>query len=325
MRTARVKLKREDGWYHMYNRVAGESGYYPFDDVCKEFMVKELKRLSEFYFVDIVSYCIMGNHYHIVLRSRIKEGESYSREEVVARYNRYYMGKRSELRLNSGVKEMEEEIDKAAKRMTDVSEFMKDFQQSVTRWYNKVKRPGRRGRLWADRFKSTILEGSGDSLWTCVKYIELNPVRAGLVENPAEYRFCSWGAYNGSGEHPFGDNFFRYLRAWKGEKFKGKTDEEVALEFQKELNRSISVEKGLRGDELHEAIEKDGKKVNMKLRLLRRVRYWTDGVVIGSKLFILNTMSDYCDAERIKRKKFERADGLSGERIYSFRRLKTNV
>jgi len=251
----------------------------------------------------------------------LEEG-SYTLEEVVERYNRYYRGKKPELRLNSGDSEMEKRIESAAKRMRDVSEFMKDFQQSVTRWYNKVRCPERRGRLWADRFKSTVLEGSGESLWSCVKYIELNPVRAGIVENPADYRFCSWGEYNGSGSHPFGEHFFRYLRDWKGIEMKDKTDEEVADVFGKELERTMAVEKGLRGDELHEVVVKGGKRPNMKLRFLRRVRYWSDGVVIGSKLFILTTASEYYNSEKLKRKQFERADSLIGQTIFSFRKLR---
>ena len=50
-----------------------------------------------------------------------------------------------------------------------------------------------RGILWADRFKHTLL-GDSRAVWQCVKYIQMNPVRARIVSNPADYRFCSYGA-----------------------------------------------------------------------------------------------------------------------------------
>jgi hypothetical protein len=43
---------------------------------------------------------------------------------------------------------------------------MKDFQQQYTNWFNRTRPRGRRGRLWADRFKSVILE-SGRAVWEC--------------------------------------------------------------------------------------------------------------------------------------------------------------
>jgi hypothetical protein len=90
--------------------------------------------------------------------------------------------------------------EQAAADMIDISHFMRQYQQAYARYVNKAH--NRRGTLWADRFKSTILEGER-ALWNCVKYVELNPVRARLCGDPADYRWCSWGRYCGSGRHPF--------------------------------------------------------------------------------------------------------------------------
>jgi hypothetical protein len=63
---------------------------------------------------------------------------------------------------------------------------MRNIQQGYARWYNKAY--ARRGRFWADRFKSTLLYGE-DALLECMQYVDLNPVRAGLVARPEDYPF----------------------------------------------------------------------------------------------------------------------------------------
>jgi putative transposase len=67
---------------------------------------------------------------------------------------------------------------------------MKTLKQRFSVWYNRNHR--RYGTLWADRFKSVLVEGSGNPLQTMAAYIDLNPVRAGIVEDPKEYRFSGY-------------------------------------------------------------------------------------------------------------------------------------
>ena len=74
--------------------------------------------------------------------------------------------------------------------MNDLSEFMKTFLQRFTRWFNRTHK--RRGTLWEARYKSVIIE-SGLAARTLAGYIDLNPVRAGLVEDPADYPWSSYG------------------------------------------------------------------------------------------------------------------------------------
>jgi hypothetical protein len=76
-------------------------------------------------------------------------------------------------------------------RMHDLSEFMKTVKQRFSIWYNR-NHGNRRGTLWMERFKSVLVEGKGNPLQTMAAYIDLNPVRAGLVEDPKDYRFCGY-------------------------------------------------------------------------------------------------------------------------------------
>ncbi len=70
----------------------------------------------------------------------------------------------------------------------NLSEFVKDVKVTFSRFYNK--RRNRRGTLWAERFKSLIVQ-DGETLINCLAYIDLNPIRAGIVDRPEEYRWCS--------------------------------------------------------------------------------------------------------------------------------------
>jgi len=77
-------------------------------------------------------------------------------------------------------------------RMGDVSEFMKEFKQRFSKWYNI--RHQRFGTLWAERFRSVLVEDQPGVLETVSAYIDLNAVRAGLVEDPKDYRHCGYAA-----------------------------------------------------------------------------------------------------------------------------------
>jgi len=50
----------------------------------------------------------------------------------------------------------------------------------------------RSGYLWGDRFKSVLIE-KGEGLLNCLAYIDLNPVRAGIVKRPEDYRWSGIG------------------------------------------------------------------------------------------------------------------------------------
>ena len=67
--------------------------------------------------------------------------------------------------------------------------FVKELKERFSRWFNK--KHARRGTLWMERFRSVIVEG-GECLRTVAAYIDLNPMRAGLVAEPEEYRWCGY-------------------------------------------------------------------------------------------------------------------------------------
>ena len=67
---------------------------------------------------------------------------------------------------------------------------MRQLKQAYTKWFNR--RHEKKGHLWEDRFKSMLVE-DGKAARVVAGYIELNPVRAGIVSDPADYRWSGWG------------------------------------------------------------------------------------------------------------------------------------
>lgn len=68
------------------------------------------------------------------------------------------------------------------------------FMQGITLAYTTIvnNREGRKGHIWHGRYKSLLIERES-YLLECGRYIELNPVRAGLVQHPKDY---PWSSYN---------------------------------------------------------------------------------------------------------------------------------
>jgi len=84
---------------------------------------------------------------------------------------------------------VEEVMGRYLDRMWDLSQFMKTLKQRFAQWFNKWH--GRRVILWEVRFKSVIVE-DGYVAQGIAAYIDLNPVRVGMVNAPEKYRWSSY-------------------------------------------------------------------------------------------------------------------------------------
>jgi len=297
------------------NRLAGPEDSYPLDDVDKERGMRLLRRLSGYYLLEIVSACWMGNHFHIVLYAPPEE-ELPSFREIAARHNAFY----PDAPLRQIHPADAESCLRVGRNMIDISRFMKDYQQRYARYYNRAH--NRRGHVWGDRFKSVILDGR-DALWSAVKYVELNPVRAGLASDPADYRHCCWGWKSGSGRHPFEEWFVHHMRSALGEQGATLDAEAVFAMFRGELARTIASESGASSDEIRERTAAAERGESMPLRFLRRTRHWTDGGIIGSKEFVRETAALFRDREKVLKKRLSRGASDTGAALYCFKRLRT--
>ncbi len=85
-RIARMIVKGEPAVYHLMSRTALDG--FVLGDVEKEYLLKLIKHLSSVYFTEVLGFCLMGNHFHILVK--MIPGKKYSDEDVKTRYKRYY-------------------------------------------------------------------------------------------------------------------------------------------------------------------------------------------------------------------------------------------
>ena len=195
-RIARIKAEGE-AFYHVVSRIANKA-FLLNNDEKKRIFVNMMHRAADFSGVDVITYVVMDNHFHLCVRVPRREGE-VPESEVLRRVGVLYGEDRRdslEKRLAGYRKEGDDsavaaELAKLRSRMGDLSEFMKTFKQRVSQWYNSNY--GHEGTLWGGRFKSVLVE-DGRYLRNLAAYIHGNPIRAGLVARAADYEWSAPGA-----------------------------------------------------------------------------------------------------------------------------------
>jgi len=287
----RIKVEGADATYHAMSRVVG--GERLFGDREKEVLRKMLWQVADFCGVEILTYCLMSNHFHVLVR--VPEKRAVSDAELLRRFKVLYPKptkyQTAEFaRLEKSLKEGDADTlvvrERLLARMHDLSEFMKAVKQRFSIWYNR-NHGNRRGTLWMDRFKSVLVEGEGNPLQTMAAYIDLNPVRAGLVEDPKDYRYCGYAeAVAGNKQARKGLRVVWADRA----AISTKTPYLDALQTHRELifgKRAADL--GLpemSRKQVLKVLEKEDALLPKATVLRCRVRYFTDGAILGSQEFV---------------------------------------
>jgi len=289
-----------------------------FDDEGKELFRGTMRKLEAFLGVRVVTYCLMSNHFHLLLdvpdAEKVAEmTNSWTDHDLIERlklmYSEDYVAEVSnELnRLRFMEKEGKGDQSRAIQvirdrylpRMGSMSCFMQSLKQRFSSWYNR--KMARRGTLWEDRYKSVLVEGSEDALSTMAAYIDLNPVRARLVSDPKDYRWCGYGEAVSAGKKDVGGRLARKrlatLLEFGGEK-EGRRDswKKVGSAYRLVLFGVGEERRGV--DEAGNALRagfsrkqalkvwKAGGRLSQADVLRCRVRYFTDGAILGSKSFV---------------------------------------
>ncbi len=121
-------------------------------------------------------------------------------------------------------------------------------------------------------------------------HIERNPVRAGMVADPADYRFSSYGQWAQSGRHPFPEAFAQCLRPSLPLQYREADATTIRRALREEFARLAAEEAKAPPAEVDAAIAAAGKEPPFTLTARRRVRHWVDGLAIGSEIFVRETM-----------------------------------
>jgi putative transposase len=325
--------------YHAMSRTCG--GEVHFDDVEKEALRRLLWKMSEFCGVKVVTYCVMSNHFHVLVevpwrevwlrRFEGPEGEQKLMEHLRTLYSKTFVGlltdELADLRSRGMTALAEEKVEAIKKRFCDLSVYVKEVKERFSRWFNK--RRGRKGTLWMDRFKSVLVEGKGEPLHTMAAYIDLNPVRAGLVKDPKDYRWCGYAeALGGSrrAQRAMSKVTSKPVDGWEsagGAEAYRKLLYSHAVEV-RSADKSEMVRRGVSAEESKAVLEAKGKLSAAELVRVR-VRYFSDGLVIGGKEFVESIFGQNREKFGPKRQDgARRIAGCSGE-LFALRRLQKHA
>jgi REP element-mobilizing transposase RayT len=267
-RLARIKIDGGGAFYHLYCRTAGPKGEYPLDSpLVRRKIISLFEHYSRVYCCRILGFCIMGNHYHLVVW--FDERRKMSRDELFERARLLYSKTLLEGWLRDSWKRFEE-------RIFDVSEFMRNFQAAAARWYNYTF--SRRGRFWAERFKSTLLEDE-EQVMDCLLYVELNAVRAGIATHPEDYEGASV-YYRDLSK----DKWMMPLQHLVGQEKRG-----MALRDYKAMiyyRGNVSTKAGQKPIPNRIVEQEEARDFKTKGIYRKRWRHFVDGVVIGSEAYV---------------------------------------
>jgi REP element-mobilizing transposase RayT len=265
------------------------------DDVAKEMFRKQLWQIADYCGVQILTYAIMSNHFHVLVRVPLKSDVPDA--ELLRRYHVLYpkptpyktacIGAISD-QLKKGGPDADTWRKQQLALMGDVSQFMKLLKQRFSIWFNRTH--NRHGTLWSERFKSVLVEGRRHVMAIMAAYIDLNPVRAGLVTDSKDYRFCGY-AEAVAGRKSAQAGLIAIVAdennlTWRG----------AHAAYRLHLFASGvpgRAEKAAVSQETFDQVVKENGTLPLATVLRCRVRYLSDGAVLGTKAFVAKHLSTY--------------------------------
>jgi putative transposase len=292
MRFPRVKAEGHS-FYHCVSRVVDARFIFQtagHGSVEAEKFVLLMRRLAAFSGIGVLTYVLMSNHFHLLCE--VPQPKMLSEAELLQRIEAGYGPARRQAleqelahlrQEQDGAEQIQRLLQPYRNRMYDISIFFKELKGRFAQWYNR--RHGRYGVLWADRFKSVLLE-SGEALATVAAYIELNPVRAGLCADPKDYRYCGYAEALANGSALARRGISTILGqpetvSWK----------EVSRQYRQLLFVRGSLQTQTRPPLFDQAtaqsvVDQQNGELPLPARLRCRIRYFTDGVILGSQAFV---------------------------------------
>ena len=161
----------------------------------RQWVVDRVRLQASVFGIGVCAYAIMENHYHLVLHANRQQVLGWSDDEVIERWTRLFKGPVLVQNYQQGVSLTK--IQRLAlsrivavwrSRLYDISWFMRCLNEYIARRANAEDEC--RGRFWEGRFKSQALLDDC-ALLSCMAYVDLNPVRAGLATSLKDSNFTS--------------------------------------------------------------------------------------------------------------------------------------
>lgn len=182
-------------YHHLMSRIAHRV-YFMTEDVRNDF-IEMIRRAADFCGIKLVSWCIMTNHFHLLVY--LPPREQLSEDEILRRYGVLkgrvrLAGLESELaaiRKNpeGGEAKVRVRLDAITRPMYSIGEFMKIIKQWMTQEYNR--RNSHVGTLWEAVYRDVVVLDKPSELGKRAGYIHLNPIRAAITADFADYPWSS--------------------------------------------------------------------------------------------------------------------------------------
>ena len=321
MRQARMLVPAGvEGVYHVVSRVVDRR--MAFGDEEKRHFVKLMKAYAGFSGIPVVAWCVMSNHFHMLVA--VPEQGELAEATVLKRMAMIYTpAQMAEIQVRLDAHPTPEGrrgvLRPYVLRMGNLAAFMKALKQRFTQWFNRKHE--RRGTLWEDRYHSTIVEYQGYSKAVVgtsreaaevrshaarivAAYIDLNPIRAGMVEDPKDYPWSGYGAavrgdkdgvsgiqalWGGGKANALAAHRMFIFEEGGAEKTEDSLLRPPGYEGQGKTQDARTGEgkcrKGIDAKKIWAERQRGGR-LPLAVMLRLRVRYLTDGAIIGSKEFV---------------------------------------
>jgi putative transposase len=350
----RDERSNHDQVFHCISRVVNRD--FVFEDAEREQFSKIMRMAEDFCGVRVLTWTILSNHFHILLEVPEKpkdfdlsEGEFWRRigalylDEEVVEIRAVFRSLEAPEMSAAGKVMARDYRQRFLDRMLDLSEFMKTLKQRFTIWFNAQQK--RVGTLWESRFKSVLVEGAPEILMKVAAYVDLNAVRAGMVTDPKDYRWCGYAEALGARKKAVRVKAKEALRAVIGEGLLvnrgGEGTAKCVKDERKEWRAALAEYRRLLfgvGDETMtkkcgftqaevEAVLAAGGKLTTAQLLRCRVRHFSDGLVIGSRSFVDGWFEGARDSFGAKRKTGARKlrGGIEDTGMFSLRDLRKGM
>ena len=171
-------------FYHCISRcvrrayLCGKDAYTGQDfEHRREWVRQRLQFLAKLFAIDVCAYAILSNHLHVVVHVDLERAAGWTENDVAERYRTLHPQARADYQSMSATqKHRQRKVWRS--RLSSVSWMMRALNEFIARRANKEDKVT--GRFWEGRFKSqALLDEQG--LLTCMAYVDLNPIRAGIA------------------------------------------------------------------------------------------------------------------------------------------------
>ena len=154
----------------------------------RQWVVDRIRLLSSLFAIDVCAYAVMSNHYHLVLKVCPEQLDDLSEDDILDRWcalfkgplliQNYRSGEDLKSYERAGVSDI---VNVWRSRLSSISWFMRCLNQPIAHQANREDKCT--GKFWESRFTSQALK-SDEALLSCMTYVDLNPVRAGMADTP---------------------------------------------------------------------------------------------------------------------------------------------